>query len=71
MWGLERLREYSKITAGDICGAYSEPSYARWRQRFAANFDHPKLQLPPADEIRRINSNAIAALWPTLSALPL
>jgi arginase family enzyme len=66
-WALAKLRESSRIIGGDICGAYSPPKYARWKQRFAGNFDHPKLNLPPADEIRRINSAAIAKLWPVLA----
>lgn len=67
-WALAKLRESSRIIGGDICGAYSPPQYARWKQRFAGNFDHPKLNLPSADEIRRINSVAIAKLWPALSS---
>ena len=68
VWALAKLRESCRIMAGDICGAYSPPLYARWRQRFAGIFDHPKLKLPSADEIRRINSAAIAKLWPVLAA---
>ena len=66
-WALTKLRESCRIIAGDICGAYSTPHYARWKQRFAAEWDHPKLQLPAPDQIRRINSNAIEKLWPVLS----
>jgi arginase family enzyme len=65
-WALEKLHDFSRITGGDICGAYSSPKYARWKQRFAAEFDHPKIQLPAADQIRRINSAALAKLWPLL-----
>jgi hypothetical protein len=65
------VRESSQIVAGDICGAYSRPQYARWKQRFAGNFDHPRLKLPSADEIRGINSAAIAKLWPVLAAASL
>jgi hypothetical protein len=65
-WALAKLRESCRVIAGDICGAYSPPVYARWKQRFAGNFDHPKLKLPPADEIRRINSAAVQMLWPLL-----
>jgi len=68
VWALGKLRAAGKITAGDICGAYSPPEYARWKQKFAANFDHPKLHLPPGDEIRRINSQTIGTLWPALSS---
>jgi hypothetical protein len=67
VWALEKLRESSRIVGGDICGAYSSPRYSRWKQRFASEWDHPKLKLPPADEIRRINSTTIAKLWPVLT----
>ena len=66
-WALGKLRESSRIIGGDICGAYSSPRYARFKQRFAAEFDHPKIQLPAVDQIYRTNSNALAALWPALT----
>ena len=66
-WALKKLRESSQIIGGDICGAYSSPHYARFKQRFAGEFDHPKLQLPALDQIRRINSAALAKLWPLLA----
>jgi hypothetical protein len=66
-WALAKLRESARIVAGDICGAYSKPTYARWKQRFAAEFDHPKLDVPDADKIRRINLEAIEKLWPALA----
>ncbi len=67
-WALGKLRESSLIIGGDICGAYSPPNYARFKQRFAAEFDHPKIQLPEPDRISRINLAALAKLWPLLSA---
>jgi hypothetical protein len=66
-WALKKLRESSQIIGGDICGAYSSPHYARFKQRFAGEFDHPKIQLPPIDQIRRINSATLAKLWPLLA----
>ncbi|MFN2541297.1 MAG: hypothetical protein ABR514_03895 [Chthoniobacterales bacterium] len=65
-WALGRLRESARIVAGDICGAYSPPAYARWTQRFASEWDHPKLNLPSPGEIRRINFSALEQLWPVL-----
>ena len=65
-WALRKLRESSRIIGGDICGAFSEPSYVRWKQRFAAEFDHPKLARPSADEIRRTNFATLEKLWPLL-----
>jgi hypothetical protein len=70
-WALTKLRESCRVVAGDICGAYSPPKYARFKQRFAAEFDHPKLRLRAADEVRRINSSAIARLWSVLTSSPL
>ncbi len=66
-WALSRLVGSSRIIGGDICGAFSPPAYARWKQRFAAEFDHPKVQLPAVDQIDRINSAALAKLWPALT----
>jgi arginase family enzyme len=66
-WALGKLRESTQIVGGDICGAYSPPSYVRFKQRFAAEFDHPKIQLPAADRIHEINLAALERLWPLLS----
>lgn len=63
-WAIGRLPE---VAGGDICGAYSPPVYARRRQRFAAEWDHPKL--PPRDigEARAINARIVETLWPALT----
>jgi len=60
------LRESSQIIGGDICGAYSPPNYARFKQRFAAEFDHPKIRLPATDRIQQINLASLERLWPLL-----
>jgi arginase family enzyme len=64
---LGKLHESCRIVGGDICGAYSPPKYARRKQRLAAEFDHPKIQLPTPDRIHAINSAALAKLWPALA----
>jgi hypothetical protein len=64
-WALGKLG--SRIIGGDICGAYSEPKYARWKQRFASEWDHPKLDLPARDEIRKTNFATLERLWPALA----
>ena len=66
-WALGKLRESARIVGGDICGAYSPPQYARFKQRLVAGFDHPKLHLPSAEQIRRINSATLEKLWPALA----
>jgi len=66
-WALGKLHESCRIIGGDICGAYSVPKYARRKQRFAAEFDHPKIRLPDEDTIRAINLAALEKLWPSLA----
>ena len=66
-WALAKLRERNDIVAGDICGAYSEPKYARWKQKFAANWDHPKIDAPERNQTRKINLGTIEKLWPALA----
>ena len=67
IWALQGLRSACQIAGGDICGAFSEPHYARWKQRFAAEFDHPKLPKPAAAESREINFRTLERIWPALT----
>jgi arginase family enzyme len=66
-WALCELRHAAQIIAGDLCGAFSLPQYARWKQRFAARMDHPKIAPPNPAEIRRTNAAALKKLWPLLA----
>lgn len=73
-WALAQLRAKSKIIGGDICGAYSEPKYARAKQRFAAEMDHPKSSPRNLETALEVNLRAFHQLWPVLggsSAPPL
>jgi arginase family enzyme len=67
VWALGRLREVARIIAGDICGAFSEPVYARRKQRFAGGMDHPDLGPRDFAEAQRTNRAAFEALWPALT----
>jgi arginase family enzyme len=67
-WALTQLRGSSaQIVGGDICGAFSSPVYARRKQRFAAEMDHPKLPAPDLETATKINLRAFEALWPILA----
>ena len=66
-WATRRLRGACRVIGGDLCGAWSRPAYARWRQRFAGNWDHPKLPPPDESHARRVNSAALAKIWPALT----
>jgi arginase family enzyme len=67
-WGLKQLRGSSApIVGGDICGAFSPPVYARRKQRFAGEMDHPKLPAPDLETATKINLRAFEMLWPILA----
>ena len=66
-WALGKIGESSRIIGGDICGAYSPPHYARWKQSFAAEFDRPKLAAPNLENARAINLASLEKLWPLLA----
>jgi arginase family enzyme len=68
-WALGNLHESGRIIAGDICGAYSPPKYARRKQRFAAEFDRPKLAAPDLEKARSTNFASLGKLWPSLTGL--
>ena len=64
-WALGELRARGEIVGGDLCGAYSVPSYARLGQRLLARWDHPRLPAPAAATAR--NARALATIWPALA----
>ncbi len=68
VWAIARLAARTRIVGGDLCGAYSPPRYARWTQRVASQWDHPKLPAHQEDRARTINRAALRALWPVLTA---
>jgi hypothetical protein len=67
-WALRRLRESATVIAGDVCGAYSPPRYARRGQRFIGEWDHPRLPPPEVDAARRVNVAALETIWPALTS---
>jgi hypothetical protein len=67
VWALAELRNASRIIAGDICGAFSKPAYARWKQRFASELDHPKLLGQHPATVQKLNHAAVETLWPALA----
>ena len=69
-WALGQLHTRAEVIGGDLCGAYSRPVYARWRQRIAGRFDHPRL--PEMDEAqeRERNFRTLRALWPAFTGRP-
>jgi len=66
-WAIARLTERNRIVAGDICGAWSPPTFARWKQRFASEMDHPKLPARDPIVVRQTNLGALQRLLPVLA----
>ncbi|MBV8900568.1 MAG: hypothetical protein JOY92_10720 [Verrucomicrobia bacterium] len=66
-WALNELRRETRVIGGDLCGAHSPASYARWTQRKNATMDHPKK--PPVDRqtALRTNLRAFHRIWPALT----
>ncbi len=58
VWAIGLLGGGNRIVAGDICGAWSPAAYARRKQRFASEMDHPKLS--PRDSVEMQQTNLIA-----------
>jgi arginase family enzyme len=65
-WALSKLREFTTVIGGDLCGAYSPADYARWTQRQTALIDHPKKSALDAESAHRLNAAAAAKMWPAL-----
>ena len=66
VWALGRLHDRTRILGGDLCGGWSRPVYARWTQRVAGYWDHPRLAQIDGDEARSINHATLEAIWPAL-----
>lgn len=66
-WAIGTLRRAARVIAGDICGAYSLPVYARRKQRFLSEMDHPKMPAPDFQQARELNQRALHQLWPALT----
>jgi arginase family enzyme len=65
VWALGTLREKMDVIGGDMCGAWSTPTFAGPFQRFASWWDHPKKKFDVSQR-HAINEAARARLWPVL-----
>lgn len=67
VWALGELRAHAKIIGGDLCGAYSRPQFARWKQRIEATLDRPRLAEVNAAEASARNTRAFHKIWTALT----
>jgi len=63
-WALNVLCERSRLSGADLCGAWSPPAYARRFQRFAGEWDHPKLAPVDPPHAKTVNAAALRIIWP-------
>ena len=69
-WAIGVLRSRANVIAGDVCGAYSPPVYERRKQRFAAEWDHPKIETLDFAAARATNTKSLRVIWPALVNSP-
>ena len=67
VWALGEIGVQAEIVGGDLCGAYSEPVYARWTQKVAATFDHPRQPVALRKEENERNRRAFRTIWEALT----
>lgn len=66
-WAIALLGRKNRLVGGDICGAWSPAVYARRKQRFVSEMDHPKLPRRDPAEAGRSNETALRRLLPVLT----
>ena len=66
-WALNLLHQHARVVGGDVCGAYSLPVYARWAQRIAGYWDHPRRVAASESQARAINRASLDIIWPALT----
>ncbi|WP_162145242.1 arginase family protein [Chthoniobacter flavus] len=70
LWALDELRAQASLAGGDLCGAYSVPTFERFKQRIESTIDHPRLDpVNPAEAAAR-NGRALRMIWSALTAAP-
>ncbi len=67
-WAIDEIRSRTDIVGGDLCGAYSAPSFERWKQRMESTLDHPKMEPLSEATVAERNARARQIIWSALAA---
>jgi hypothetical protein len=67
-WALDELHSVAEIVGGDVCGAWSAPRHARFKQWLSSKLDHPRQRPVDAVHAARINETAFRIIWRALTA---
>jgi hypothetical protein len=66
VWALAQIRRGALVVGGDICGAHSSASYARWTQRRTALIDHPRKPAIDSALALQCNKQTVESIFPAL-----
>lgn len=67
-WALEELHGVGEVIGGDLCGAWSVPRHARFKQWLSSRLDHPRQRRVDGSQASRINEQALQVIWRALTA---
>jgi arginase family enzyme len=66
-WAIGEIARQGEVVAGDVCGAFSPPRYARFIQKMEARLDHPGLAPIDQDVATARNLRALGPIWKALT----
>jgi hypothetical protein len=67
-WALEELQASAEIVGGDVCGAWSAPRHARFKQWLSSFLDHPRQRRVDARQAAQTNERSLRLIWRALTA---
>ena len=67
-WALTELHAVAEVVGGDVCGAWSSPRYARFKQWLSSRLDHPRLPRVDSAHAAHTNERALRIIWQALTA---
>jgi hypothetical protein len=66
-WALDELHSVAEVAAGDVCGAWSAPRHARFKQWLSSKLDHPRQRRVDAAKAARANEQSLRLIWRALT----
>jgi len=67
-WALDELHALTEVIGGDVCGAWSIPRHARFKQWLSSRLDHPRQSRVDSAQAARTNERALCLIWRALTA---
>lgn len=67
-WALDELHAAADVIGGDLCGAWSAPRHARFKQWLSSRLDHPRQPRIDSTEAAATNERALRIIWRALTA---